>query len=180
MPDKPLWYGDLQEVIAALRRLPFPWVDRATLQDLLGVGSRRAQQILAPCVTRKVGTSGVAAREDLIAYLERISAGDRAYYERQRRRRVAAELDRFRREWLEKPRLLVEAPAAVARRDLDSLPEGIAIRPGSVTVTFQTATEALEKFLALAMAIGKDYDRFERIATDAAPAFPPRADDRED
>ncbi len=177
MPDKPLWLGQLRESIDALRRLPFPWVDRATLQQLLGVGPRRAQQILAPCVTRKIGASGVADREALIAHLEHMAAGDSAYYERQRRKRVSAALARFQQEWIEKPRLLVDAPASLARQDFEGLPPGIEIRPGEVTVRFETAREALEKFLALAMAIGNDYDRFETIAT---PASPPPADAPED
>src|SRR5688500_4263334 len=57
MPDKPTWFGRLDDVISALEALPSPWVDRPTLELLLGVG-RRAQQILAPCVTHRVGANG--------------------------------------------------------------------------------------------------------------------------
>ena len=45
-------------MIAQLEALPYPWVDRATLQQLLGVGRRRAQQILQPVVTHQVGANG--------------------------------------------------------------------------------------------------------------------------
>ena len=47
-------------------------------------------------------------------------------------------------------------------QELDCLPEGVLLEPGRITVTFEQAQEALEKRLALAMAIGNDFDRFER------------------
>src|ERR1035441_4519872 len=85
VPDKPIWYGRLDQVIAELDNLPWPWVDRETLQSLLQVGPRRAQQILRPCVTRQVGANGVAGREELIAHLRRLGTGDEAQDERRGR-----------------------------------------------------------------------------------------------
>lgn len=55
MPAQPTWFRRLDEIVAALEAQPEPWVDRAALEALLEVGPRRAQQILAPCVTRKMG-----------------------------------------------------------------------------------------------------------------------------
>src|SRR5687767_8265907 len=99
MPDKPMWYGRLTAAIAELKALPYPWVDRATLERLLGVGRRRAQQILAPCVTHSVGANGLADRGLLIAHLEQLASGDAAVYERQRREKLAREIARLRRNW---------------------------------------------------------------------------------
>ena len=63
MPAKPSWYSKLDDVIRELERLPRPFVDRATLEALLGVSRRRAQEILAPCVTDRVGSNGLADRD---------------------------------------------------------------------------------------------------------------------
>ena len=52
LPDKPIWYYRLDEVIGQLENLTDPFVDRATLEFVLGVGRRRAQQILQPLVRR--------------------------------------------------------------------------------------------------------------------------------
>ena len=89
MPAKPSWYSKLDDIIRELERLPRPFVDRATLEFLLGVGRRRAQQILAPCITERVGTNGLADRDALIARLRRVAEGDDGHYERLRRRNVA-------------------------------------------------------------------------------------------
>ena len=57
MPAKPLWYSRIHEIVRELDALPRPFVDRATVEFLLGVGRRRAQQILAPCITERAPTA---------------------------------------------------------------------------------------------------------------------------
>jgi hypothetical protein len=162
VPAKPSWYSKLDDVIRELDRLPRPFVDRATLEFLLGVGRRRAQQILAPCITERVGTNGLADRDALISHLRRVAEGDDGYYERRRRRNVAEILTQLQKDRRERPALLVEAPVRVVNQELGKLPAGILLEPGQITVTFDQPQQALEKLLALAMAIGNDFDRFER------------------
>ena len=164
MPDKPTWYGRLDQAIAELGNLPWPWVDRETLQSLLQVGPRRAQQILRPCVTRQVGANGVAGREELIAHLKRLAAGDEAHYERRRRQRLAQVLEGLRQTALAQPKVLVEAPTTVLNQEFANLPDGVSVSPGAISITFSSPSEALQRLLALAMAIGNDFNEFERMA----------------
>lgn len=154
----------MDEAIAELGNLPWPWVDRETLQSLLRVGPRRAQQILRPCVTRQVGANGVADREELIAHLKRLAAGDEVHYERRRRQRLAEVLEGLRRAALAQPKVLVEAPTTVRNQEFGNLPDGVSISPGAISITFSSPSEALQRLLALAMAIGNDFDEFERMA----------------
>lgn len=163
MPAKPAWYGKLDEILRELETLPRPFVDRATIEFLLGVGRRRAQQILAPCITDRVGSNGLADRQALIARLRQLAAGDDGYYEQQRRRKLSAILIHLREERLACPRLLVEAPAAIVSQDFENLPAGVHLDPGRITVDFEEPREALEKLLALAMAISNDFSCFERV-----------------
>jgi hypothetical protein len=163
VPDKPTWCGHLEEIAASLRSLPDPWVDRSIVQQLLGVGLRRAQQILAPCVSRQIGVNGLADREVLISHLNRLSAGEAGHYEHRRRSRLAEQLHTLQIE--RRSALMVEAPVDIVNQQLDNLPPGVAIMPGRITVTFASSREALEKLLALAMAVGNDPLWFERLAT---------------
>jgi hypothetical protein len=162
MPAKPVWYSRINDIIRELESLPRSFVDRATVEFVLGVGRRRAQQIMAPSITERVGTNGLADRALLIARLRRLARGDDSYYEVERRRKVARAIDRLRQERIEQPQLLVEAPVMVVNQELEYLPPGVRLEPGRVTVEFEEPREALEKFLALAMAISNDFDRFER------------------
>jgi hypothetical protein len=165
MPAKPAWFAKLDLVISQLETLPRPAIDSATVEFLLGVGRRRAQQILAPCVREHLGANGLADRQELITRLRRLAAGDSGHYERQRRHRLANTLEQFRRAWLDHPHVLVEAPTAVLNQEFADLPAGVQLEPGQITIRFEHPTQALEKLLALAMAIGNDRDRFERLTS---------------
>ena len=162
MPDKPIWYSQLEEAIRQLELLPFPWVDSATMESALGVGRRRAQQILKPLVQKSVGKSGLAPREDVILHLRRLAAGDAAQFENQRRERLQGMLKRFREEAIERPRVLVEAPTTVVNQELENLPRGVHLSPGRIVLDgFRTPDEAKQKLLALIMAMGNDPDGFD-------------------
>ena len=132
------------------------------MEFLLGVGRRRAQQILAPSIRDRVGANGLAPRDAFIAHLRRLAEGEDGFYERQRRRKVAAVLAELHQQRLERPRLLVEAPLKVLAQELENLPDGVLLQPGQITVTFDDPHQALEKLMALAMAISNDFESFER------------------
>jgi hypothetical protein len=156
MPAKPAWYSRLDEIIPALKALPNALIDRSTIEALLGVGRRRAQQILLPCVSLKVGASGLADRDALIERLRGVAKLEGGF-EADRRRRLGDKLGKMR----EQPRLMVEAPVSVVNTRIENLPEGVFLEPGRIVVTFESPESALQKLLALAMAAGNDLSGFE-------------------
>src|ERR1051325_1438166 len=175
MPAKPAWYGRLEQIVAELEALPGPWVDRSTLEFLLGVGPRRAQQIMAVCATERVGTSSLADRLLLSEHLRQLAAGEDGIHEKRRRRRRAAAVEEMRQTWISRPQVLVEAPVAIVNQRWEDLPAGIELEPGRITVCFETPRQALERLLALAMAIGNNFQRFEdRICPDNGSSPLPR------
>ena len=135
MPDKPSWYDRLESVIEQLEQSPHPYVDRETLEFLLGIGRRRAQQILQPLVRRRLGKNGLAAKEDVIDHMRHLAAGDAAYF----RRGSAASgshaiIDGLHAAARERPRVLVEAPAAMVNQEIESLPPGVHLFPGRIQI----------------------------------------------
>ncbi len=160
-----MWYGRLDAVIAQLKALPYPLVDRATLEQLLGVGRRRAQQILQPCVTHTVGASSLADRDRLIEHLKRVATSDAAFFEQRRHQRVIREIAKLRQAWLEHPQVMVEAPTQIMSQTFAGL-AGVKVSPGCIIVEFDSPQAALERLLALSMAIGNDFQTFERMAGD--------------
>jgi len=164
MPDKPLWYTRLEDVIQQLEALPSPWVDRAALEIVLGVGRRRAQQILQPLVRHTIGRNGLADRVELIGHLRHLAAGETVHYENRRRERLAAIMNELQDRARRQPRVLVEAPIQVVNQEMDKLPRGVRVESGRIVIEFEAPQQALEKLLALAMAIGNDYGMFERLA----------------
>jgi hypothetical protein len=169
MPDKPLWLERLPQVIHSLEHRAEAWVDRATLESLLGVGRRRAQQLLAQIPSQRVGASVLASRSDVVAHLKEVAEGRQACYEQRRGKRLWGRLEKARQEWTEQPPVLVEVPGSQLRRielhDFAALPEGVELAPGSITVRFLDPDEALQKLMALALAIGRNRAAFEeRVA----------------
>ena len=156
MPTKPAWYGRLDEIIADLRVAEFPYVTRGTIEDLLGVKRRRAQQIMRPCVSSVHVAAGLVEKEVLIERLKCISESD-GDFEKRRRARVSATIQKA----AARPRCLVESPVSVLNTRIENLPEGVYLEPGRIVVTFSEPQEALQKLLALAMAAGNDLSGFE-------------------
>ena len=165
MPAKPVWYQSLPLIIEQLRSHPRPYVDRTTIEVLLGIGRRRAQQIMAPCLMDHIGASGLADRNVLIDHLERIAGGDECAYEVQRRQKVAHKIAELRKERLEKPRLLVEAPTTVVNQQVENLPAGVRLERGRIIVEFKNPQDGLEKLLALALGISNNFEAFERAVS---------------
>jgi hypothetical protein len=167
MPDKPLWLTRLPAAIEQLAGSPDPWVDRAQLEQLLGIGRRRAQQLLSSVASRNVGASRVALAADVIEQLRRIAAGEGAYYDARRRKQLWDLLGRQRQQWLEQPPVLVNVPESTLRqvqlRNLEGLPEGVSLSPGSIQLSFGSPEEALEKLVALAVAISRNRDAFDDL-----------------
>ena len=173
MPDKPLWLDRLPEAIRQLEdHAADPWVDRPAIEALLGVGRRRAQQLLAPLAQRRVGTSLVASRADVLAHLQRIAAGEEAWYEERRRQHLWEHLAQLRQQWLRQPPVLVEVSTVqlrqLERQDFAGLPDGVELDPGSITVRFHEPDEALQKLMALALAISQNRQAFDAQVTPPA------------
>lgn len=163
MPDKPVWYDRLDEAVALLTALPSPWIDRQTLESILGIGRRRAQQILRPLVRHTIGKNGLAAKEDVVAYLQRLGAGDSAGLERRRRQRLHALIAGWRKDAQQQPKVFIEAPDSIVNQQLENLPSGVRLAPGRIVIEdFTTPDEAKQKLLALIMAMGNDPDEFDR------------------
>lgn len=169
MPDKPLWYGRLESAIEQIEALPSPWVDGATLEFVLGIGRRRAQQILQPLIRRTIGRNGLADREEVIRHLRSLAAGETVFFEKRRRERLHAILEELQRQAKTQPRVLVEAPTAIMNQELDSLPPGVHLSPGRIVLDgFSTPDEAKQKLLALIMAMGNDPEGFDARITVSA------------
>jgi hypothetical protein len=165
MPSHPRWISNLDRIITDLEAIPDQWLDRQTVQDLLGVKARRAQQIVASCISRVVGTSALIDREAFLQQLKRIQAGEAGVYEQKRRQRVARVIHQLGRQWACNPVLNVEAPTPIVSQSLENLPPGVDLGKGQITIRFTDSKEALEKLLALAMAVGNDYEQFEAMTS---------------
>ena len=160
----------MEAIVKELTSLPCPDIDSAQLAAKLGVKRRRAQIILEPVMNKRtVGASVLVSKEAVIVRLRELVAGEGAKAEQERRARLVAILEKSRTE-ARPPQVLVEAPAAITRQELENLPPGVSLAPGRIVLEgFHTREEAQQKILALIMALGNDPDGFAERVTVPSP-----------
>lgn len=165
MPDKPIWFGRIDQAIHELEALPYPWIGRTELESALGIGRRRAQQILQPLVRHRIGRNGLASRSELVEHLRRLAAGQSADTEMRRRDRFARLLG-FLHDQALRPKILVEAPVDIEKQGITDLPPGIELSQGRILVSgFQSPDQAKQLLLALILAMANEPDLFDRLIT---------------
>ena len=133
MPAKPIWYTRLDTAIEQLEALPSPWVDRAALEWTLGVGRRRAQQILEPLVRQTIGKNGLADREEVIRHLRALAAGEAVSFEIERRDRLHSILNQLHPRMKGEPTRFSSKPRPPSRTwEFEALPPGVHLSPGRI------------------------------------------------
>lgn len=160
MPAKPIWISRFSGIEAQIQSIKSPEVGRSTVERILGLKERRAQQIMAGLPGRMVGNVALVDRQALINKLRSIANGPESAFEAERRHRVAATIEGYRRQRIEQPQVLVEAPTAIVNTRLERLPAGVTVERGRIVVEFDSAESACRRLLALAMAISNDPDLF--------------------
>src|SRR5207244_8749854 len=133
MPAKAEWLLRLPEILAALRVLDIPVVDRAALQRLFGFRRRRAIQFMHELDGYQAGHSFLADRLRLIAQLEVLQNGDGYRQESRRRMNLEETVERARRQ---ATRVKIQVEPGAWNSRIHTLPAGIRLEPGSLSVEF--------------------------------------------
>jgi hypothetical protein len=171
MPSRPAYFHRLADAIEVLGKLPSPWIDRQTLQEILGVSKTVAWRILRQCgASQGPGNTLICERQELVATLESLRTGQPCGRELRRRQRLEDRLTQ----------LLTAARSQHIRVVPDSralelvstrfarLPPGIELSPARLTIEFYGTEDFLEKFGAVVFALQNDFEAISRfIETDA-------------
>jgi hypothetical protein len=163
MPANAEWLLRVPEILAELRALDVPVLDRAAIQRLFGFQRRRAIQVMHELDGYQAGHSFLVDRLSLIARLEVLQNGDDFHRESRRRMRLEETVEGIRRHAVAAGVKIRVEPDAWDTR-INSLPAGIRLEPGSLRVEFRNPQELLQKLFALSQAIARDFEQFEKIA----------------
>lgn len=161
MPAQPAYFHRLTEAIEVFRALPSEWIDRRTLQEILGVSKTVAWRILRQCGGKEgPGNTLVCVRDELIQALERLQQTGRYTYEIRRRDRVEAHLAELLT--LACSRHIQVAPddrgVELLNTRFAHLPPGVDLSPTRLTIDFAGTEDFLRKFGAVMFALQNDYD----------------------
>ena len=162
MPAKAEWLLRVPEMLAELRALDVPVLDRAAIQRLFNFRRRRAIQFLHAQGGYLAGHSFLVDRMRLIANLEVLQTGDGFHQESRRRIRLEETVEQLRRHAVAE-RVRIPVDPALLHARIHSLPAGIRLERGSLSVAFDNPLELLQSLFALAQAMANDFESFERI-----------------
>ena len=160
MPAKPQWLLRLPQIVEVLESMITPVLDRASVEQLFGVGRRRAIQLLHRFGGYQAGTAFLIDRHDLIAQLKVIRHGETFSREAKRRYRVLRELDEASR--LQKARAV---KVQVSREEIDrvrGLPDGVTVETGKLVVEFDGIEDLLRRLFKLSQSAARDFYAFEK------------------
>ena len=142
-------------------------LDRGDLEVLLGVSPRQALRILNALGASLAGKNLFISREELIARLRGLHAGEDARYERRRLQRLDRTLALLARDLRARQVPLAAIPDCGG---FSGLPPSLRLRPGRLEVDFATPEELLARLFELSQAIAQDYESFERLSSPGAAA----------
>ena len=163
MPPKASWIMRLPEIISQLSALEVPVVDRAVCEMVFDVKRRRAITLMQQFGGYRSGNTILLDRNALIADLHRMQASDEALRERRRKDTFAerlAELDRYHLA----RRIRLPVARDVWQQQAHPLPEGISLRRGKLTVSFNGTEELFARLFALVQAAVNDFEGIREIA----------------
>lgn len=169
MPEIATWLLKIPEAVDSIAASQQEWYGRQEIEVLLALKPRRAQQVLAVAGAKMDGKAFLVSRENLIAYLQAVGA-EVLTKERARRARFSQKLSEERERFQKESRLMVgigdQDLKTIKRAGFKSLPEGILLEPGKITISGFTSVEGALKLLgALAIIAGRDMEGFERRIT---------------
>jgi hypothetical protein len=161
MPRPLSWLPRLHEIRRSVANSVRSHYDRHDLERLFELQPRAAQKLIALLPTVQVGTSRLAEREALAAFLDRIQDAED----------VPVLLDQVRQEKIQVSRKRVRT---LIRRDLDpidltSLPENVGFSRGRLEVSFRSLEELAEALLFVARILETDTDHFAQEYEPAGP-----------
>jgi hypothetical protein len=166
VPRKAEWTEQIPSALEDLHRFPAPVIDRPVLEKLLRVQRRTAIRLLNRFGGFQSGKTFLIDRLQLIAKLEEIDCGEDVTSERDRRSRLADELEKTRR-LAPGRKVRIDTAADVRDRVMQDLPAGIHLRPGELRIEFFGAEDLLRHLYELSQAMVNDFGRFQAAVEDS-------------
>jgi len=163
MPRKCDWFHRLPEIRSEFEKLSVPVVDRSMFEVVFSVGRRRAIQLMHLFGGFQSGRTFLIERASLLRQLDVLESSEDVGRERRRKERLSGELEQIRRH-ARASRISITVTPEVYSTRFGSLPEGVELSPGRLTITFGSPEELLERLFALAQALVNDLEQFYTVA----------------
>lgn len=161
MPDKPSYIERLPEILAQAKTpKPIPFYRRRDIEALFGLKRRQAINLMHRIGAIRVSHEIAIDQRDLIAWLEPAADSPDVAREAARRARVVDRIVDLKAETAARARKIVLPD----RSPTTSLPEGVSLEPGFLTISFADEQQLFEKLFLLARFFAANQSFVTRMA----------------
>ncbi len=147
MPDKPSYIHRLTSILADARTpKPIPFFRRCDIEALFGLKRRQAINLMHEIGAVRVSNEIAVPQKDLVSWLEKKVLDPARADEIRRRERVIGRIVELKAETAARAvKIVLPDPAP----SID-LPPGVSLRPGMLTISFDTEAQLLARLFLLA------------------------------
>lgn len=149
MPDKPSYLHRVTEILAEAKApKPIPFFRRCDIEALFGLRRRQAINLMHAIGAVRVSHEIAVPQQDLVAWLENMALDPARTREIHRRERVIGRIVELKAETAARAVKIV-LPDPPPPPDF---PPGVFLQPGTLTISFDTQQQLLERLFLLARA----------------------------
>lgn len=152
----------IPEMIQKLSSLDTPVVDRAVCERVFGIKRRRANELMRSLGGYRSGNTVLLDRLALIEHLRRMQVDPEVVWERRRKDTFADRLADLRQQSAAR-RITLPVSRGVEFRS-DTLPAGVVLQCGRLTVNFTRTEELFAQLFALTQAAVNDFEAVRDLA----------------
>ena len=151
MPDKPSYIHRVTAILAEARTpKPIPFFRRCDVEALFGLKRRQAINLMHEIGAVRVSNEIAVTQKDLVSWLERKASDPARTREIRRQERVIGRIVELKAETAARAVKIVLTEATSVGLPVGDLPMGVSLRPGMLTIAFNTEEQLLERLFLLA------------------------------
>jgi hypothetical protein len=161
MPARPSYFHRLGDAIEVLRGLETEWIDRRTVEQVMGVSKTVAWRMMRRCGAGDgPGNTLVCGRDELVLALIRLQSTGAFEREARRRDRLTSYLERMAEVGRSRRTTVATHQDALdlINARFEHLPSGITLTARQLTVDFNSVEEFLQRMGAVIFTLQNDYE----------------------
>lgn len=147
MPEQPSYIHKLEGILAEARKpKPIPFLRRPDIEALFGLRKRQAVNLMHRIGAVRVSRELAVEQRDLVRWLEQMAEDPSVAAEWRRHQRVIGRIVELKAETAARAvKIVLPDPEPSVE-----LPDGVSLRPGLLTVSFDNDHQLLERLFLLA------------------------------
>lgn len=161
MPEHPTYIHKLKGILAEARSpKPIPFFRRRDIEALFGLRKRQAVNLMHRIGAVRVSRELAIEQRELVRWLERMIADPTVEVEQRRHDAVIERIVELKAEAAARSVKIVLPDG----RPTADLPEGVSLRPGLLSVTFDNGQQLLERLFLLARVLATQPELLGRLS----------------